>query len=72
MVEDGSRSRRGRRAKLQEDAADHRPVNYHSLDNPFTPVPAFSDDRAMAIHETALRVLQELGIKVLLVNCTLD
>jgi len=66
MVEEGSRSRRGRRAKLQEDAADHRPVNYHSLDNPFTPVPAFSDDRAMAIHETALRVLQELGIKVLL------
>jgi trimethylamine--corrinoid protein Co-methyltransferase len=36
------------------------------LNNPFTPQGVFSEDRIEAIHETALRVLEELGIKVLL------
>jgi trimethylamine--corrinoid protein Co-methyltransferase len=37
------------------------------LRNPFPPMaPVFSDDRMAAIHEAALTVLEELGIKVLL------
>lgn len=43
-----------------------RTVDYHNLRNPFTPAKAFSDDRIDAIHETALQVLEELGVKVLL------
>lgn len=39
---------------------------YHRLKNPFSPVPVFSEDRVQAIHETALSVLEDLGIKVLL------
>ncbi|RWF37044.1 MAG: trimethylamine methyltransferase, partial [Mesorhizobium sp.] len=43
-----------------------RHPNYRSLKNPFLPQPIFSDDQVAAIHDTALRVLEELGIKVLL------
>ncbi|TIW77291.1 MAG: trimethylamine methyltransferase, partial [Mesorhizobium sp.] len=39
---------------------------YRSLKNPFLPQPIFSDDQVASIHDTALRVLEELGIKVLL------
>ncbi len=55
--------RRGRRGAPDVPI---RQVDYHNLRCPFPPSPAFSDDRIEAIHETALRVLQELGIKVLL------
>jgi len=43
-----------------------RHTDYRSLRNPFPPVPVFSEDRIEAIHNTALRVLEELGMKVLL------
>ncbi len=43
-----------------------RQVNYRQLRNPFPPMPAFSEDRIAAIHHTALRVLEEQGMKVLL------
>lgn len=43
-----------------------REVNYRQLRNPFTPQTVFSDDRIAAIHDAALSVLEELGIKVLL------
>jgi trimethylamine--corrinoid protein Co-methyltransferase len=36
------------------------------LSNPFAPQKAISDDQVQAIHDTALRVLEELGMKVLL------
>jgi trimethylamine--corrinoid protein Co-methyltransferase len=36
------------------------------LRNPFAPQRVFSDDRVAAIHAAALRVLQELGVRVLL------
>ncbi len=36
------------------------------LRNPFTPQAGFSDDEIAAMHETALRVLEELGMRVLL------
>ena len=43
-----------------------RAVDYRRLRNPFPPVPAFSEDRVQAMHQTSLRVLEELGMKVLL------
>ena len=54
----------GRRARSAPRVA--RAVNYRQLRNPFTPQTVFSEDRVGAIHETALRVLQELGLRVLL------
>ena len=57
-------SRRGRRSR--EAAAPRRRVDYHRLRNPFAPQGVFSEDRVEAIHLTALRVLEELGMKVLL------
>ncbi len=57
-------SRRGRRGGAAPDAG--RAVDYRNLRNPFPPVPVFSEDRVVAIHEMALRVLEELGMKVLL------
>lgn len=56
--------RRGRRAASA--APPQRQVNYHALKNPFTPQVVFSDDEVAAIHDTALRVVEELGLKVLL------
>lgn len=62
------RARRNRRAGKAGTAARSgvRTVNYRQLRNPFTPQAVFSDDRIAAIHDTALRVLEELGIRVLL------
>ena len=60
-------SRRSRRGKHHgvADTSHQRKVNYRSLTNPLLRQPAFSDDRLEAIHDTALRVIEELGIKVL-------
>lgn len=58
--------RTGRRRGTQDATAPQRQVDYHNLRNPFEPQRVFSDDRIEAIHQTALRVLQELGIKILL------
>ena len=43
-----------------------RTTDYRRLRSPFTPQRVFSDDEAAAIHESALRVNETLGIKVLL------
>ena len=64
------RARRGRHHR-GKDGADaqatlQRDVNYRLLRNPFPPVDAVSEDEVRAIHDTALRVLEELGIRVLL------
>ncbi len=58
------RRRRGRGA----DAAPppSRDVNYRQLRNPFPQMEVFPEDQIADMHETALRVLQELGVKVLL------
>jgi len=60
-------SRRSRRSKHHGVAgtSHKRQVNYRNLKNPLLRQPAFSDDRLEAIHDTALRVIEELGIKVL-------
>ncbi|WP_425083957.1 trimethylamine methyltransferase family protein [Ruegeria profundi] len=58
------RRRRGRGA----DAAPppSRDVNYRQLRNPFPQMEVFPEDQIADMHETALRVLQELGVKTLL------
>jgi trimethylamine--corrinoid protein Co-methyltransferase len=69
MVDDAARdSRRERRRGRTGEAGSEtsRRPNYRSLRNPFLPQPIFSDDQVASIHDTALRVLEELGIKVLL------
>jgi len=58
-------ARRGRRGR---DAAAGRKVDYRRLRNPFAPQMIFSEDRVEAIHQTALRVLEELGMRVLLAD----
>lgn len=58
----GRRRRRGNTSI----AAPLRQPNYRQLRHPFEPQTVFSEDEIADIHETALRVLEELGIKVLL------
>ncbi|MBT8433196.1 MAG: trimethylamine methyltransferase family protein [Gammaproteobacteria bacterium] len=58
------RSRRGRHHGVA-DTSHQRQVSYRNLKNPLLRQPAFSQDRLEAIHDTALRVIEELGIKVL-------
>ncbi|WP_347310231.1 trimethylamine methyltransferase family protein [Defluviimonas sp. SAOS-178_SWC] len=56
--------RRGRAAR--RTAAPARVVDYRHLRYPFAPQKVISDDAVSAIHDMALKVLEELGIKVLL------
>ena len=58
--------KRGRRARSEAGLPSSRRTDYRRLRNPFIPQPLFSEDRIAAIHDTALRVLEELGLKVLL------
>ena len=60
------RRRRGRRAEVDAPAAASRAVDYRHLVNPFEPARVYSDDQIAQIHQTALRVLEELGVKILL------
>ncbi len=41
-----------------------RRPDYRNLVNPFRPQPVFSEDQVVEIHQTALRVLEELGMLV--------
>jgi len=43
-----------------------RVSDYRHLRHPFAPQTIFSEDEIAAIHDTALRVLEELGLKILL------
>ncbi|MEM9754753.1 MAG: trimethylamine methyltransferase family protein, partial [Pseudomonadota bacterium] len=43
-----------------------RDVDYRNLRNPVPPMPAISEDRVVALHDAALGVLEDLGVKVLL------
>lgn len=54
------------RARALADKTPKRTVNYRQLRNPFTPQKVFSEDEVAALHATSLRVLEELGLKVLL------
>lgn len=57
------RRRSGRATGASDDV---RNPDYRTLRNPFTPHRVFTDDQVAQIHDAALRVLEELGIKVLL------
>lgn len=61
----GRRARRRRGAGSGPAQGDRGP-NYRQLRNPFPIMSVFSDDEAAKMHETALRMLEELGMKVLL------
>ncbi len=65
MTEGTGPKRRGRR-RGTDPAPATRQIDYRRLRNPFPPIPAFSEDRIQAMHDAALQVLEELGIKVLL------
>ncbi len=56
--------RKGRAARQSEAPA--RVVNYSRLRHPFAPQNVLSEDAVAAIHTTALKVLEDLGVKVLL------
>ena len=58
--------RRGRSDRLAGKDVPQRSIDYRNLRNPFTPQRVFSDDQVGALHANALRILQELGLKVLL------
>jgi len=63
MTDSGHRpTRRGRRAAA---ATPVRSVSYHPIYNRLPHPQVFSADQVASIHDTALRVLEELGIRVL-------
>lgn len=59
------RRRQGRRTHETPRAGAPRTLKYRHLVNPLVRQPALSEDRIEALHETALKVLEELGIRVL-------
>lgn len=59
------RRSRSRRHHGVADTSHRREVNYRQLTNTLLRQPAFSEDRLESLHQTALRVIGELGIKVL-------
>jgi trimethylamine--corrinoid protein Co-methyltransferase len=60
------RERRRASGRAAAPGQEVRRPDYRALRNPFRPQPVFTDDQVIQIHNTALRVLEELGIKVLL------
>ena len=59
------RATRNSRRKVAQKATPTRQIDYRHLRNPLIKQPAFSEDRLEALHQTALRVVEELGIRVL-------
>lgn len=57
--------RKGRKAR-QSDTVSARKVDYRNLKNPFPLMKAFSDDHIATMHDAALGMLENLGVKVLL------
>lgn len=67
MLEASQRPRRraGRRGDMAPEGAG-RAAAYRRLINPFTPLRVFSDDQVEQMHRSALRLLEEIGLRVLL------
>jgi len=59
-------SRTRSRKKDRNKGGGPRQVNYRQLKNPFQPQTVFSEDEVLDIHNTAFRILSELGIRILL------
>lgn len=66
MARETNRTNARRRRTEQAKPAATARRTYHQLRHPFGPQALWSDDRVEAVHQTSLRVLEELGIKVLL------
>ncbi len=66
MTDPRAKTRRRTRRGAAGPAAPQRKVDYRNLRNPFPPMEVFSADQISAMHDTALRTLEELGIRVLL------
>jgi trimethylamine---corrinoid protein Co-methyltransferase len=62
----GARRERRRPGRAIGHSTDERRPDYRCLRNPFLAQKVFSDGQVAEIHDTALRVLEELGILVLL------
>jgi trimethylamine--corrinoid protein Co-methyltransferase len=60
------RGRRRGRGEVKKSAAPARVADYRRVSNTLPKATVFSDDEIQSIHQTALRVLEELGIRVLL------
>jgi trimethylamine---corrinoid protein Co-methyltransferase len=60
------RHERRRAGRSAAQGQDTRKPDYRNLRNPFRPQAVFSEDQVAAIQDTALRVLEDLGILVLL------
>jgi len=60
--------RRPRRRTASDNAANQaaRSERYRRLVNPFEPIRIFSEDQVEAMHQAALRILEEIGLRVLL------
>ena len=54
------------RGAVRTEGRPTRKVDYRRLINPFEPVRLYSGDRIAAIHDMALKVLEELGMRLLL------
>ncbi|KAB7613515.1 trimethylamine methyltransferase family protein [Amylibacter sp. SFDW26] len=68
-IENNGRTRTRRRRSRGGDAASATPlrkVDYHNLKNPFPTMNVFPDHQIADMHNTALRLLEEMGMKVLL------
>jgi trimethylamine--corrinoid protein Co-methyltransferase len=59
-------TRSGKRRHKAATKTNPRTTNYRQLKNPFPTMDVFSADQIENMHETALRILEELGVKVLL------
>ncbi|MHC8510285.1 MAG: trimethylamine methyltransferase family protein [Rhodospirillales bacterium] len=62
---DQTKSRRRGRAKTQSRPPAHK-ADYRRVRNTLPRARVFSDDQVAAIHDAALRVIEELGVRVLL------
>src|SRR5882762_6180328 len=60
----GRRTRR-RPSTVSTSVAENRSAQYRELRVPFQPWRVFSDDRVEALHNAALGILEEQGLKVL-------
>lgn len=54
-----------RRRRKPRPGSSGRVTDYTRLVNPFEPIRVFTDDQVEAIHQNALRILQEVGMRVL-------
>jgi trimethylamine--corrinoid protein Co-methyltransferase len=62
---ENTRRTRRRPSTVSTPTADNRSRLYRTLRNPFEPWRVFSDDRVEALHNAALGILEEQGLKVL-------